>query len=502
MKPPYACRPSSLVHRLPSVSRAALVLVFAFLALFFGVVAVASVTATPPPFDDVRPIQRLVGSAVSVADFYGNNHDRAPAVFTNATQIDPTQWTRRNLYRFCGDTVLMQPHKNPQLCSTDDNSNSSSSSSNRSPGQNPACHHVRIVHTDLVGQTWGGTTVADITKLRFRTVRDVLTVQDRSPLGYEIVLFDAPLLHHCPSLKDTVHVPKYFPRDYYLFVDRLLGKDPAKTRNWPSIIVSKKGGGTFLHADSGMTRFWAQQLSGRKRWRVFPLADSYDKLYPTQHMHYYYPILFHVDAFDPNFTAHPKFRSATVYETITEPGDLIYIPEGWAHQVQNLEDSVLTSMNFLDARAVETANLHLPYNLHSRHNPELFSAFFFPLDLPKHDGANLSFEQYFAQRFLDNETSVPESVLRWVEIGGTAAIDSEWDARGLAALHVAVSYNYYVVLDYLITECGANANALSQTGWTPLDYAELTGNWAMRNFLLSYDGVGGRLHPTPSMSET
>jgi len=76
--------------------------------------------------------------------------------------------------------------------------------------------------------------------------------------------------------------------------------------------------------------------------------------------------------------------TVTVYETTTEPGDLIFIPEGWAHAVENLEDSVITSMNFLDNHALETAVAHLPLFKHA-YNPGLFAAFFMPLDNPVHD---------------------------------------------------------------------------------------------------------------------
>jgi len=329
--------------------------------------------------------------------------------------------------------------------------------------------------------------------LRLKTVRDVLTIQDRSPLGHEIVLFDAPLLHHCPSLKESVRVPKYFPRDYYLLIDWLNGKNPKDFRNWPSIIISKKGGGTYLHADSGMTRFWAQQLSGRKRWRVFPLSESH-KLYPTPHMHYYYPIVFEVDAFQPDFIKYPKLKGATVYETITEPGDVIFIPEGWAHQVENLEDSVLTSMNFLDNHAIQTAINHLPSFQHV-YNPELFASFFMPLDNPIHHRDNqeedIEFDDYFASRLLNRETAVPTSVQKWVEESGATAIDTEWDAEGLPALHVSVYYNFFVVVDYLI-QAGADVNVRSRDGMTALDFAELTERRQMRSFLLHY-GARGRL---------
>jgi Cupin-like domain len=312
-----------------------------------------------------------------------------------------------------------------------------------------------------------------------------------------VVLFDAPLLHHCPALSDRVRVPKYFPRDYYLLLDWIKGVDPRNTRNWPSIIVSKKGGGTFLHADSGMTRFWAQMLSGRKRWRVFPLRESHN-LAPSPHLHYYYPIVFEMDAFHPDFEKYPDAVGVPVYEVITEPGDVIFIPEGWAHQVENLEDSVITSMNFWDNHAIETATRELPYTLHLTSGAELLSAFFFPLDnrpvRPNFNTyENIEFDNYFAQRFLAQETVVPQSVIAWVEEGGKQAIDMERDAWGLPALHVAVYYDFFCVLQFLIELGGADVNVQSKDNVTALDFAEWNGRWEMRNVLRYSYGARGRL---------
>jgi ribosomal protein L16 Arg81 hydroxylase len=37
-----------------------------------------------------------------------------------------------------------------------------------------------------------------------------------------------------------------------------------------------------------------------------------------------------------------------VYETVLEPGDILFIPEGWAHQALNLEWTAMVSSNYVD----------------------------------------------------------------------------------------------------------------------------------------------------------
>ena len=443
------------------------------------------------PSFDIRSF-RVLGN-ISLEEFdanYAGSLVALPTLFQGTTEdvFRPQDWTRRNLYQECGSTPLLQPQRGSQ-CHDDV----------ATAKQNPSCHHVRIVHESLRGKTWGGTQVADLLNdlPSLITVGDLLELQDRSPLGSEVVLFDAPLLHHCPALQHRVRVPKYFSRDYYLLLDWTQGVDPRDTRNWPSIIVSKKGGGTYLHADSGMTRFWAQQLSGRKRWRVFPLRESHN-LAPSPHLHYYYPIVFELDAFHPDFDKYPDAIGVPVYEVVTEPGDVIFIPEGWAHQVENLEDSVITSMNFLDNHALATATREVSYSLHQTHNAELLSAFFFPLDnrpvRPYYNNyENIEFDNYFAQRFLAQETVVPRTVIDWVKKGGKQAIDMERDAWGLPALHVAVYYDYFCVVWYLIEVGGADVNVESADRVTALDFAEWNGRWEMRDVLRHQFGAKGRL---------
>jgi len=72
---------------------------------------------------------------------------------------------------------------------------------------------------------------------------------------------------------------------------------------------------------------------------------------------------------------------------------------------------------------------------------------------------------------LSLETTEPASVRNWVKQGGKTAVDTEWDYMGMPALHVAVFYSYYVVIDFLLDEGEADINVKSRGGMTPLDLA-------------------------------
>jgi len=112
-------------------------------------------------------------------------------------------------------------------------------------------------------------------------------------------------------------------------------------------------GGTVtpLHHDTLM--LCHTQLVGRKRWRfVSPL--QWPKVY--NHSGVFSP----VDVDRPDFVRHPDFRDAHVLEVVVEPGETVFLPLGWWHQVGALDVSLSFSFS----------NLAVP-NLYDYANPTI-----------------------------------------------------------------------------------------------------------------------------------
>jgi hypothetical protein len=102
---------------------------------------------------------------------------------------------------------------------------------------------------------------------------------------------------------------------------------------------------TPLHHDTLM--LCHTQIVGRKRWRfISPLQSP--KLY--NHFDVYSPI----DLDHPDLARYPLFRDATVLEVIVEPGETVFLPLGWWHQVTSLDVSLSFSYS----------NLALPNHYH------------------------------------------------------------------------------------------------------------------------------------------
>jgi len=108
---------------------------------------------------------------------------------------------------------------------------------------------------------------------------------------------------------------------------------------------------TPLHHDTIM--LCHTQVVGRKRWRfISPLQTPL--LY--NHFQVYSP----VDLDHPDLGRHPLSAQATVLEVIVEPGETVFLPLGWWHQVTSLDVSLSFSFS----------NLALP-NHYNFENPNI-----------------------------------------------------------------------------------------------------------------------------------
>lgn len=59
-------------------------------------------------------------------------------------------------------------------------------------------------------------------------------------------------------------------------------------------------------------------------------------------------LVFDVDLSCPDFEKHPLLSKATPQQCTLQPGELLFVPYGCPHRVENLEDSLAVSANFVD----------------------------------------------------------------------------------------------------------------------------------------------------------
>lgn len=117
---------------------------------------------------------------------------------------------------------------------------------------------------------------------------------------------------------------------------------PQEARpKWTWVMLGVAGTTTSTHVDTLYSAAWNLLVTGRKRWRFWPPAWSCRRgLIPE---------------LPPELAAVSAAGAVEGYETEQSPGDLIYTPTGWAHEVLNLESSISITGNYLNHGNIASA---------------------------------------------------------------------------------------------------------------------------------------------------
>ena len=121
--------------------------------------------------------------------------------------------------------------------------------------------------------------------------------------------------------------PPYYPADYF-----------TNPRLW----FGKKGTATPLHKD--IPDNFALNCFGTKKWFIYPPRD-FPFLYmsnPTPEAFPDYGVSA-VAMHAPDLNQFPEFVHAQGLEFLLQPGEMLYLPAGWSHQVENIEESLMVN---------------------------------------------------------------------------------------------------------------------------------------------------------------
>lgn len=113
------------------------------------------------------------------------------------------------------------------------------------------------------------------------------------------------------------------------------------------------GGGTVTHLHMERSDIFHACLVGRKRWRLHPPSMS-TFLYPVPARTLF--VASEVDFLRPDPDVHPWYRWADGWETVLEPGDVLYLPAWCWHAVENLEPVISANYMWYDRRRAARAH--------------------------------------------------------------------------------------------------------------------------------------------------
>lgn len=139
------------------------------------------------------------------------------------------------------------------------------------------------------------------------------------------------------------------PHAEHFFADgfKALPEDQRPPLIW--LFVGPGGTYTPLHKDLWNTDAWIAQIRGRKLCRLWHPDDA--------------PTLSRGDSFvdfsrGDSVAAYPGCEACGCLEAILEPGDVLYVPSNWLHEVIALEDSISVSSNFMGAPRAHLVRPH------------------------------------------------------------------------------------------------------------------------------------------------
>jgi hypothetical protein len=139
-----------------------------------------------------------------------------------------------------------------------------------------------------------------------------------------------------PRLLDDMATPPF-----------LGGMPLASTRCW----MSTRGSVTPLHYD--LENGLLAQVIGEKHVVLFP-PDEHDRLYfrgsvfPGANN---FDRQSRVDVHHPDAARFPAFAGATAHEHVLRPGEMLFLPSNWAHEVETLSTSVSVGFPFAGGTA-------------------------------------------------------------------------------------------------------------------------------------------------------
>ncbi|KAH1075557.1 hypothetical protein J1N35_027885 [Gossypium stocksii] len=120
--------------------------------------------------------------------------------------------------------------------------------------------------------------------------------------------------------------------------------DDISCSDYRFVYMGAKGSRSWtpLHADVFRSYSWSANVCGKKKWLFLP-PRQFNLLFDRNMKNIVYNIFD-----DISETEFPGFKKAIWLECIQEQNEIIFVPSGWYHQVQNLEDTISINHNWFN----------------------------------------------------------------------------------------------------------------------------------------------------------
>jgi len=138
-----------------------------------------------------------------------------------------------------------------------------------------------------------------------------------------------PIQKNFLEILDDYKVPEYF-------ISWHLKLPPEIRPMWSRLYIGPANSGSAMHLDPMMASSWNAVISGRKLWLFYP-PEQEDYLYSGT-----------VDAFHPDLSKYPLLAKADPLLCIQNPGEIVFTPSGWWHQVINEQMCISITEHYIN----------------------------------------------------------------------------------------------------------------------------------------------------------
>lgn len=184
-----------------------------------------------------------------------------------------------------------------------------------------------VVGTREYGQT-------QFTHLKLADYIDIIANPETRSNEEKLYLKEFDLLEEYPVLAEDVQYDSFFPEHVTAYKSAWIGQ---------------KGAVTGMHYD--LFNNFLTQIRGAKTCRLLPNQKVSRKYYSDKFDHY--ARISTLDAF--NLNGHTQDLEPIAIDL--EPGDVLYIPKGWWHQVKSLDPSISIASFMVSSREGWTVGL-------------------------------------------------------------------------------------------------------------------------------------------------
>jgi hypothetical protein len=175
-------------------------------------------------------------------------------------------------------------------------------------------------------QVWTTRRYEDM-RFAYTDLRRYLERLNESEAGATHYLAAFDFFVQAPELAQDIEVPAYFDR---------------RSMHEPLFFLAPAGVVTPLHYD--LCHNVIAQNSGKKHFVLVSPRHGSLLYHPSLRSPYYW--VSPVDAESPDLVRYPRFAGVEVLDCILEPGEMLFIPGGWWHQVRALEEGISLSFFF------------------------------------------------------------------------------------------------------------------------------------------------------------